>query len=81
MNRSYIGLDMENFWSLLKLAVKVPVRVELFHLFRCLDEQVFRFNGRNGKDHDRFVSVADSVSGKRLTYGKLIGEGAECKDR
>lgn len=35
---------MENFWSLLKRAVKgTYVVVEPFHLFRYLDEQTFRF--------------------------------------
>lgn len=36
---------MENFWSLLKRALKgTYVSVEPFHLFRYLDEQAFRFN-------------------------------------
>src|SRR5207244_543770 len=37
----------ENFWSLLKCAIKgTYVSIELFHLFRYLDEQAFRFNNR-----------------------------------
>jgi hypothetical protein len=36
---------LENFWSLLKRSLKgTYVSVEPFHLFRYLDEQVFRFN-------------------------------------
>ena len=36
---------MENFWSLLKRGLKgTYVSVEPFHLFRYLDEQVFRYN-------------------------------------
>ena len=39
---------LENFWSLLKRGVKrTHVSVEPFHLFRCLDEQSFRYNNRN----------------------------------
>lgn len=35
---------MENFWSLLKRALKgTYVSVEPFHLFRYVDEEVFRF--------------------------------------
>ena len=40
----------ENFWSLLKRAIKgTDLSVELCHLFRYLDEQPFRFNERSGK--------------------------------
>ena len=36
---------MENFWSLLKRGLHgTYVSVEPFHLFRYLDEQVFRYN-------------------------------------
>jgi hypothetical protein len=49
---------MENFWSLLKRGLKgTYVSVEPFHLFRYLDEQVFRFNTREGSDSDRFKNV------------------------
>ncbi len=41
---------MENFWSLLKRALKgTYVCVEPFHLFRYLDEQAFRFNERKAR--------------------------------
>ncbi len=66
---------LENFWSLLKRAIKgTYVSVELFHLFRYLDEQTFRFNKRMGSDLTRFLEVMLSIVGKRLTYKSLIGE-------
>lgn len=65
---------LENFWSLLKRAIKgTYVSVEPFHLFRYLDEQTFRFNSRKMSDSDRFVAVASSIVGKRLTYDGLRG--------
>ncbi len=65
---------LENFWSLLKRAVKgTYVSVEPFHLFRYLDEQSFRFNNREGNDAMRFLMAARSIVGKRLTYESLIG--------
>jgi hypothetical protein len=65
---------MENFWSLLKRAIKgTYVAVEPFHLFRYLDEQAFRYNHRGGVDADRFDRVSRSVVGKRITYKSLIG--------
>ena len=46
----------ENFWSLLKRAIKgTYVSVEPFHLFRYLDEQAFRFNNRKLTDAERFA--------------------------
>ena len=66
---------LENFWSLLKRAIKgTYVSVEPFHLFRYLDEQVYRFNSRKGTDSSRFVAAAASVFGKRLTYDELRGK-------
>jgi hypothetical protein len=50
------------------------VSVEPFHLFRYLDEQAFRYNERKGTDADRFVDVAGSVFGRRLTFKELTGE-------
>ena len=65
---------MENFWSLLKRGLKgTYVSVEPFHLFRYLDEQVFRFNERAQNDYDRFAAVLSWVSGLRLTYSDLTG--------
>jgi transposase-like protein len=64
----------ENFWSLLKRAIKgTYVSVEPFHLFRYLDEQVYRFNNRKTTDGGRFLEACAAVFGKRLTYRALIG--------
>jgi transposase-like protein len=65
----------ENFWSLLKRAIKgTYVSVEPFHLFRYVDEQVFRFNERKDEmgDRGRFNTLLNYVAGKRLTYKQLI---------
>src|SRR5258708_27756474 len=47
---------LENFWSLLKRGLKgTYISFEPFHLFRSLDEQVYRYNNRClGKDGERF---------------------------
>lgn len=68
---------LENFWSLLKRGIQgTYVSVEPFHLFRYLDEQAFRFNSRQEKDGTRFEKAVESIQGKRLSYGSLIGESA-----
>lgn len=66
---------LENFWSLLKRGIKgTYISVEPFHLFRSLDEQVYRFNNRKTKDVARFIDALRNIVGKRLTYSDLIGE-------
>jgi transposase-like protein len=66
---------MENFWSLLKRGIKgTYVSVEPFHLYRYLDEQVFRFNNRKTDDGERFVGAMSGFAGKRLTYKQLTGK-------
>jgi transposase-like protein len=73
---------LENFWSLLKRGLKgTYVSVEPFHLFRYLDEQMFRYNNRATKkqfvsDSDRFRMVTSNLAG-RLTYQELTGKGME----
>src|SRR5205823_10716574 len=43
---------IENFWSLLKRGLNgTYVSVEPFHLFRYVDEQVFRYNNRRSEEH------------------------------
>lgn len=65
----------ENFWSLLKRAIRgTYVSVEPFHLFRYLDEQVYRFNNRKLTDAKRFVDAVAASFGKRLNYAELTGE-------
>lgn len=65
---------LENFWSLLKRALKgTYISVEPFHLFRYLDEQAFRFNNRKMTDAARFAVTAGAAFGKRLTFKALTG--------
>jgi transposase-like protein len=65
---------MENFWSLLKRAIKgTYVSIEPFHLFRYLDEESFRYNERKANDAERFGKVLASVAGKRLTWVQVTG--------
>jgi len=41
---------LENLWSCFKRGLEhTYISVEPFHLFRCLDEQAFRFNNRGSK--------------------------------
>ncbi len=69
---------LENYWSLLKRAINgTYVSVEPFHLFRYLDEQAFRFNERKMTDADRFTRTLRHVTGRRITYDKLIGHANE----
>jgi transposase-like protein len=80
--KTYIDGDchtnsMENFWSLLKRAIKgTYVSVEPFHLFRYVDEQAFRFNTRKGNDADRFDQLLQQVTGKRIQYKQLTSKAA-----
>ena len=66
---------MENFWSLVKRQLHgTYISVEPFHLFRYLDEQSFRYNGRKLTDAERFAIVCSQVAGRRLTWDKLTGK-------
>ncbi len=66
---------MENFWSLLKRGLHgTYVSVEPFHLFRYLDEQVYRFNNRKISDAERFDMAVTGMVGKRLTFDQLTGK-------
>jgi hypothetical protein len=54
------------------------VAVEPFHLFRYVDEQVFRYNNRKGMDNaQRFALAMSQIAGKRLTYAELTGKDAD----
>src|SRR6184192_3661194 len=74
---------LENFWSLLKRGLGgTYVSVEPFHLFRYLDEQVFRYNNRATKDNplndaDRFHLAMTQITGKRLTLAEVTGKVEE----
>ncbi len=71
---------LENFWSLLKRGLNgTYVAVEPFHLFRYVDEQVFRYNNRktakrNMSDADRFNLALSQIAGRRLTFAELTGK-------
>jgi len=67
---------LENFWSLLKRGISgTYVSVEPFHLFRYLDEQMFRFNNRKDLDDaGRFNLAVSQIVGKRLTFAELTGK-------
>jgi transposase-like protein len=63
---------LENFWSLLKRAIKgTYVNVEPYHLHRYVEEQAFRYNKRFGDDADRFVAALRGIIGRRITYKAL----------
>ena len=70
--------SLDNFWSLLKRGVSgTYVSVEPFHLFRYLDEQMFRFNNRKDLDDaGRFDLAVSQIVGKRLTFAELTGKTA-----
>ena len=74
---------MENFWSLLKRGLNgTYVAVEPFHLFRYVDEQIFRYNNRSTEDKpmtdaDRFELALSQIARKRLTYAEVTGKVGE----
>jgi len=66
---------LENFWSLLKRGINgTYVSIEPFHLFRYLDEQMYRFNNRRMTDAERFNIAVKGIVGKRLTFAELTGK-------
>jgi len=66
---------IENFWSCLKRTIKgTYIAPRPFHLDRYLDEQVFRFNAREGNDAERFVAVLKNTDGRRVMYRDLKRE-------
>jgi len=65
---------IDNFWTLIKRSLHgTYINVEPFHLFRYVEEHVFRFNRRKDSDGLRFESLVSRLFGKRLTYANLIG--------
>jgi transposase-like protein len=70
---------IENFWSLVKRQLHgTYISVEPFHLYRYLDEQMFRFNNRKDmNDAQRFALAMSQIGGKRLTYAQLTGKDAD----
>jgi transposase-like protein len=66
---------MENFWSLLKRALKgTYISVEPFHLQAYADEQCFRYNQRKLTDAERFSICMKQIVGRRVTYNELTGK-------
>jgi transposase-like protein len=70
---------LENFWSLVKRGLHgTYVSVAPFHLFRYLDEQMFRFNNRKDLDDaGRFNLAVSQIVDKRLTFAQLTGKVGE----
>ena len=68
--------NIEGVWSLLKRGISgTYVSVEPFHLFRYLDEQMFRFNNRKDLDDaGRFDLAVRQIVGKRITFAQLTGK-------
>jgi transposase-like protein len=67
---------LENFWSLVKRGLHgTYVSVDPFHLFRYLDEQMFRFNNRKDlNDAQRFNLAMSQIGAKRISYAELTGK-------
>ncbi len=67
---------IENFWSLVKRQLHgTYISVEPFHLFRYLDEQMFRFNNRKELDDaGRFDLAVRQIVGKRITFAQLTAK-------
>jgi hypothetical protein len=61
---------------LLKRGLKgTYISVEPFHLFRYLDEQVYRYNNRElANDGERFQLALSQIAGKRLTFAEVTGK-------
>jgi transposase-like protein len=59
---------LENFWSLVKRGLHgTYVSVEPFHLFRYLDEQMFRFNNRKDlNDGQRFALAMTQIGAQSV---------------
>jgi hypothetical protein len=74
---------LENFWSLLKRNLRgTYVTVEPFHLFRYVDEQIFRYNHRGTKkepvsDLQRFNLAMSQIFNKRITFAEVTGHDGD----
>lgn len=71
---------IENFWACLKRMVHgTYICPRPFHMDAYVEEQVFRFNAREGGDAARFVTVAKNTDGRRLTYKALITKNPDIR--
>ena len=67
---------IENFWSLLKRAIKgTQVHVDPEHLHRYVTERTFAYNYRDRTDLGRMRLALGGVSGRRLTWAELTDHG------
>lgn len=74
VDETFIGGKGRNMHKSRRLYVSVAP----FHLFRYVDEQVFRFNNREPMDDaHRFSYVIRKIVGKRPAYKELIGKEGE----
>ena len=77
---AFTRTDLRTSGRLLKRGISgTYVSVEPFHLFRYLDEQMFRYNNRATKDNpltdaDRFDMAVRQIVGKRVTFAELTGK-------
>jgi transposase-like protein len=73
---------LENFWSLLKRGLKgTYISTEPFHLFRYLDERVYRYNNRTlAHDGERFQLALSQIAGKRLTFAEVTGKVGQTRE-
>jgi len=63
---------IENFWSLLKRAIKgTQVHVDRAHLGRYVTERTFAYNYRNESDLTRLRVAMTGADGRRLTWATL----------
>ena len=64
---------IENFWSHLKRGIiGIYHQISRKHLQKYVNEFALRFNSRKDETQVRFNDVLQNISGKRLTYKKLI---------
>lgn len=75
--RQYVSGDvhtntLENFWSLLKRALKgTQVHVDEAHLHRYITERVFAYDNRTDSDLTRMRKAVTGVANRRLTWKRL----------
>jgi len=66
---------MENFWSLLKRAIKgTQVHVSPEHLQRYVNERLFAYNNRSDSDLARMNKAVGNVGRGHLSYAALTGK-------
>jgi transposase-like protein len=67
---------IENFWSLLKRALKgTQTHVDRVHLDRYVTERTFAYNHRDDSDLTRLRAAIAGAGGRRLTWARLTDHG------